>query len=207
MKPRSLRPALVLIFLVMALCQGQNVRASGSGPEQAPAVAPTQIAIPSISLVAPVVPVGYKLAGKRLTWQTAEDAVGWHRSSAMPGSPGNTVMSGHNATRGSGVFRDLRKVVVGDAITVTVNGVERHYVVTDRVIYRHLFVSEKRRVENAAWLGEFGDERLTLITCHPSYTNTHRLVIVAHPVDPPSPGENEPDGCEGGALRCPKAGR
>lgn len=207
MKPRLLRPALVLILLALTLGQGQRVRASGSGPEQAPAVGPTQIAIPSISLAAPIVPVGYKLAGGSLTWQTAEDAVGWHRSSAMPGSPGNTVLSGHNATRGSGVFRDLRNVVVGDAITVTVNGVERHYIVTDRVIYRHLFVSEKRRAENAAWLGEFGDQRLTLITCHPSYTNTHRLVIVAHPVDPPSIGDNEPNGCEGGSLRCPIAGR
>ncbi len=181
--------ALALIALVSGL--GQTVRASGGGPEQAPASGPTQITIPSIDLVAEVVPVGYQLVKGDLVWQTVDDAVGWHRSSAMPGSPGNAVMSGHNATRGSGVFRNLHKVSVDDTITVTVNGSERTYVVTERVVLRHLFASEKRRAENATWLGYFGDERLTLITCYPRYTNTHRLVVVAHPADPLESSEAE----------------
>ena len=103
----------------------------------------------------------------------------------MPGSPGNTVMSGHNATRSSGVFRDLYKVKVGAAITVTANGAEHHYVVTDSIILPFSFVTEAVAAMVAAWLGQFGDERLTLITCYPWYTNTHRLIVVAHPVDSP----------------------
>jgi sortase A len=129
------------------------------------------------------VPVAYQLDGQSAVWQTVDDAVGWHRSSAMPGSPGNAVMSGHNATRGSGVFRNLHKVKLGDRITVTVNGQELDYVVTDRVTFPQLFASEYRRARNATWLGHFGDQRLTLVTCYPWYTSTHRLVVVAHPVD------------------------
>ncbi len=183
------------------------MRASEGGLGHVRDSGPMEITIPAIGLRSVVTPVGFQFSNWKLEWETVDDAVGWHRSSAMPGSPGNTVMSGHNATRGAGVFRDLRKVAKGDAITVTVNGVERNYVVTGRVIYRHLLASEKQRLKNAAWLGEFGDERLTLITCHPWYTNTHRLVIVAHPVAPPFTRDNEPTGCEGGALRCPAAGR
>ena len=189
MRLRILAPAFVLVLMALSLGHIQIVRAANDSLERPPASGsgPTWITIPSINLVAEIEPVGYQLTGKSVGWQTAENAVGWQRSSAMPGSPGNTVMSGHNATLGSGVFRNLRKVRKGDTITVTVNGRKINYVVTDRVIFRHLFVSEKRRAENATWLGSFGDERLTLITCYPWYTNTHRLVIVAHPIEPTAP--------------------
>jgi sortase A len=92
-------------------------------------------------------------------------------------------MSGHNATRGSGVFRELYKVKPGAAITVTANGAEHEYVVTERIILPYLFASKFRRADITALLGQFGDERLTLITCYPWFTNTHRLILVAHPVD------------------------
>jgi sortase A len=182
MRVPTLRSALALVLLALALCLGQPGRAFGGSPEQAPDSGPSQIAIPAIDLVAEVVPVGYQLSKQTLGWQTAEDAVAWHRSSAMPGSPGNAVMSGHNATRGSGVFRKLHKVELGDRITVTVNGQELDYVVTERVTFPQVFASEYRRARNAAWLGHFGDQRLTLVTCYPWWTNTHRLVVVAHPV-------------------------
>jgi sortase A len=183
MRPPTLRSALALVLLAAALCFGQPGRAFGGSPEQAPAAGPTEIAIPSIKLVADVVPVAYQLDGQSAVWQTVDAAVGWHRSSAMPGSPGNAVMSGHNRTRGSGVFRNLHKVKLGDRITVTVDGQKLDYEVTERVTFPQLFASEYRRARNAAWLGHFGDQRLTLVTCYPWYTNTHRLVVVAHPVD------------------------
>ena len=139
--------------------------------------------IPAIDLDEPVEPISYSLSNRRISWQTADDAVGWHSSSAMPGYPGNVVMSGHNATRGTKVFRYLDKVKLGDTITVTVDGQELDYIVTERKIFLEMFVSEQRRQENARWLGQFGDERLTLVTCYPRFTNTHRLIVVAHPAD------------------------
>jgi LPXTG-site transpeptidase (sortase) family protein len=57
--------------------------------------------------------------------------------------------------------------------------------VTDRIILPYVFASEYRRAQITDLLGQFGDERLTLITCYPWYSNTHRLIVVAHPIDPP----------------------
>ncbi len=187
MRRHTLLPALALVLLAMALCLGQPARAQSGGPGQVPASTsgPTRITIPSIKVDSAVEPVGYQLTDQSLGWQTPENAVGWHRSSAVPGSPGNIVLSGHNATRGSRVFRDLYKIKAGAAITVTSGGIEHKYVVTDIVILPYAFASEYRRAQIAALLGQHGDERLTLITCHPWFTNTHRLIVVAHPLDPP----------------------
>jgi LPXTG-site transpeptidase (sortase) family protein len=43
--------------------------------------------------------------------------------------------------------------------------------------------SSKTRMENASWIGESNDERLTLVTCWPYESNTHRLIVVARPVN------------------------
>jgi sortase A len=189
MRLRTLLPALAPVLLALVLCLGQPARALGGRQEQATPSnsGPTLLAIPSIELSAEVVPVGYQLTdgSQSLGWQTAENAVGWHHSSAVPGSPGNVVMAGHNGTLGGRVFRNLHKVKVGAAITVSANEMEYEYVVTDRIILPYVFASEYRRAQITDLLGQFGDERLTLITCYPWYSNTHRLIVVAHPIDPP----------------------
>jgi sortase A len=187
MRLRTLLPALAPVLLALVLCLGQPARALGGGQEQTPASnpGPTLLAIPSIKLSAEVEPVGYQLTDQSLGWQTAKNAVGWHRSSAMPGSPGNVVMAGHNGTLGGRVFRNLHKVKVGAAITVIANEMEHQYVVTDRIVLPYVFASEYQRAQIADLLGQFGDERLTLITCSPWYSNSHRLIVVAHPIDPP----------------------
>ncbi len=38
------------------------------------------------------------------------------------------------------------------------------------------------RLKNAQWMQPTPDERLTLISCWPYWTNTHRVIIVARPV-------------------------
>lgn len=185
MTMRPLLLGLLLALLALVAHPGQAARAADEEPGETPASAPTMLAIPAIGLASEVVPVGYEWRKGKLDWETAENAVGWYRTSAMPGHPGNAVMSGHNASLGSGVFRNLHKVQVGDTVTVSVNQRERAYVVTERVIMPDLWATKERRAANAAWLGQFGDERLTLMTCYPWYTNTHRLVLVAYPVYPP----------------------
>ena len=181
------RSSLVFVALVLAVLLGHG-QPGAAAPATPAANGPTRIEIPSIDLDAPVEPVAYNLTNRRIAWQTADAAVGWHSSSAMPGYPGNTVMSGHNATRGTKVFRNLDKVKIGDTIAVTVDGKQVDYIVTDRIIFLEMFVTDKRRAENARWLGQFGDERLTLVTCYPRFTNTHRLLVIAHPA-----GEVDPD--------------
>ncbi len=38
------------------------------------------------------------------------------------------------------------------------------------------------RKANAEWIAPTTNERLTLVTCWPKRSNTHRLIIVAEPV-------------------------
>jgi LPXTG-site transpeptidase (sortase) family protein len=80
------------------------------------------------------------------------------------------------------VFRNLRKVRVGDKLTIYVGEQAFEYKVTQRKILREAFQTRKKRLANARWIGEFPDERVTIVTCHPYWTNTHRLVLVAKPI-------------------------
>jgi sortase A len=49
---------------------------------------------------------------------------------------------------------------------------------------------EARR-QNARWMNPTEDERLTMITCWPYTSNTHRLIVVAKPVPPLTPQDFE----------------
>ncbi len=40
----------------------------------------------------------------------------------------------------------------------------------------------EERLENNRWIGNFDDERLTLVTCWPYTSNTHRVILVARPL-------------------------
>lgn len=73
----------------------------------------------------------------------------------LPGRRGNAVIGGHRDTH----FRFLKDVEKGERITIeSVDGAEAEYVVTGARVVDH------REVEIQ---GDFGDDRLTLITCYP----------------------------------------
>lgn len=141
-----------------------------------------RMVIPSIGVDSPVEAVGYRQRGNELEWETSGSAVAWHKGTAAPGEVGNAVFSGHNASRGSGVFRSLYRVTVGDRLTIYVGERAFEYEVTERHILRELMAGDRLRRQNAVWAGPFPDERITLVTCHPTWTNTHRLVVVAKPI-------------------------
>lgn len=147
---------------------------------------PTRLTIASIGVDSPVEAVSFRERNGVLEWGTSDWAVGWNIGSAAPGQAGNLVLSGHNASRNNGVFKDLHRVVVGERVTVYAGDRAYDYIITERHILPELLTSAARRRANAAWAGPFPDERLTLITCHPTWSNTHRLVLVAKPVAPAS---------------------
>lgn len=95
---------------------------------------------------------------------------------ALPGQPGNSVVSGHRTTYGAPFFR-LDEVVVGDEITMeTATGSHRYEV-------REILIVEPTAVEvteprDGAWL--------TLTTCTPVYSAAQRLVIHAELVEGPN---------------------
>ena len=102
----------------------------------------------------------------------------------MLGLPGNTVLNGHHNAYGK-VFKDLVTLEIGDAINIFSGSQEFHYLVVAKMLLPERFAPLSKRLENARWIEPSTDERITLITCWPADSNTHRVVIVAIPVDSP----------------------
>jgi LPXTG-site transpeptidase (sortase) family protein len=153
-----------------------------------PAVAllPERIVIPAIQLDAPVLPAGYQLV--LMDGQTFQQwdaptvyAAGWQQTSAMLGVPGNTVLYGHHNIYGM-VFSRLVDLSEGALIQVFSGGTVFNYEVRNKMILPELGEPLFVRIDNARWQLPTTDERLTLVTCWPEWTNTHRLIIVARPV-------------------------
>jgi sortase A len=176
--------AIALLALALAVSASQATPvAADSGLYGGRVHPPTRLVIPEIGVDTPIEPVGLVETRRGFEWETLPDVVGWHNLSSVPGIPGNTVLSGHNYTRGGRVFKDLWKLEVGDRFTVYVGDQPYQYQVAERVVFRELLVSKIHRAKNAAWIGPFPDERVTLFTCHPTWANTHRLVVVGKPVE------------------------
>jgi LPXTG-site transpeptidase (sortase) family protein len=168
---------LVLALLVVLVASGLAPQAMAREGQP-----PTRLVIPAIKLNAAVEVATVLITPDGPVWDVPQDAAGWHVSSTLPGETGNLVLSGHHNTGGR-VFRNLHDVVAGDLVYV-VAGQEIHvYVVTERVILREDGVSPEQRQANAQWIRATQDERLTLVTCYPWWTNTHRLIVVATPLE------------------------
>ena len=94
---------------------------------------------------------------------------------------GNIVLSGHNNIQGA-VFRKLYELQPGDIAKVWAGGQEFDYQVEEVMILEETNAPLEQRQENARWIAPFDDERLTLVSCWPETSNTHRVVVVAKPV-------------------------
>ena len=137
--------------------------------------------IPTIGLDALVVPVGWTVTDEDAAWDSADHAAGWHEGSAYPAHVGNVVVSGHHNIKGK-VFRYLVDLEPDDEVFLYVGDTAFHYIVTEKHIFEEKGKPEEVRRANAQWIAPTEDERLTLVTCWPYTSNTHRLIIVAKPV-------------------------
>ncbi len=113
-------------------------------------------------------------------WQVADHAVGWHKTTASLGQPGNTVMAGHHNVNGE-VFKDLVNVEVGDKVVTYANGQAYEYTIELKTIVKEKGETVEVRRRNAKWISPTDDERLTFVTCWPYTNNTHRVIVVAKP--------------------------
>jgi LPXTG-site transpeptidase (sortase) family protein len=144
---------------------------------------PDRIVIEKIALDAPV-----KLATEDKVTIASEEylqylapdefAAGWHPNSAPLGAIGNTVINGHHNVHGK-VFGRLVELVPGDRITVFSGTTSYTFQVANVLILPERDADLAARLENARWIEPSQDIRLTLVTCWPEYSNTHRLIIVA----------------------------
>ena len=102
------------------------------------------------------------------TLNKLEYGPGYILGTSLPGSGGNFAIAGHRTTYGA-PFGNLDKTEVGDTILFQTNTNQYEYLITEVKI-----VSP----EDTYVLGNFGDDRITLSTCHPKFSARQRLIVV-----------------------------
>ena len=143
---------------------------------------PTRIIIPAIHLDAPIETVGWSQLTGSSVWDIPNHfAAGWLTTSAPLGQSGNTVLDGHHNIADE-VFRYLVNLKPGDLIDVYSHDQLFSYEVAAMHILPDRDEPIEVRRQNAQWIQPTLDERLTLVTCWPYTSNTHRLILVARPI-------------------------
>lgn len=82
---------------------------------------PTRVVVPSAGIDAPIAEVSVVVDNGQTVWETAWHAVGHHIDSALPGQPGNVVLTGHVSVadrHNLAAFAHLDSVKAGDVIQV-----------------------------------------------------------------------------------------
>lgn len=122
---------------------------------------------------------------------TLESGPGHFPQTPLPGQPGNAAIAGHRATFDA-PFNLLDELVPGDEVTVTtVQGTFRYEVLpqdpasagrTGDPIGHYLVAPTAVEI-----LDDKGDDRITLMGCHPRYGSTQRIVVEARLVGTAAP--------------------
>ncbi len=146
---------------------------------------PERIWIDKLKIAARVQPVG---PGKRVgllavEWSAPNNRnVGWHDYSGRLGQGKNIVLNGHNNIHGA-VFRKLYTLKPGDEIRLGAGDRQVTYRVEEVKILREKGQPLEVRTANAQYIQAMDDDRLTLVSCWPETNNTHRVIVIARPVE------------------------
>lgn len=158
----------------LASVPGPAVTLSPISTSPQPAV-PVRLAIPSIAVRAPVLPVD-KLDDGSQGVPHSFDEVGWYAGGSMPGQPGNAVMTGHTWSRGDGVFDRLPQLVEGDIITVVTEKGKQDYRVSSVGSFEQVdfgrFAADIYRTDGASGL--------VLMTCGNWNGSVHTATTVVY---------------------------
>jgi len=188
--PNAFRPPLQVEATLppaSALTTGEpNTSVNETGLLQSSGKIPDRLKIDSINLDVPILPEHYKEIYQNdqvfIQWRVPfRRASGWHDTTALLGDVGNTVLNGHHNAYGE-VFKDLVELKEGDLIEVYSGDSKYVYKVNTILLLPEKYQSMEERIENASWIMPTTDERVTLVTCWPPESNTHRLIVVAFPV-------------------------
>ena len=167
------------------------------------ASAPVRLVIPDLKMDVPVVEMGWRVVqtagGPRSDWVIPKNEAGHHINSALLGDEGNLVISGHNNIYGE-VFKPISFVWDNDTAIQVDNFTDRSDLLTGRTIelfdaagqefkytisafYRlkDTGVPLQQRIANGRFMEPTDQAQVTIITCWPPTSNTHRLVLVAVP--------------------------
>ena len=146
---------------------------------------PVRVVIPGIDVNSAVHQIGVSISGDPLdpsvTWSGLGAGVGHDQSSVNPGESGNIILFGHNNYAGQ-VFYRLSELIAGDEVYVYTLDQEFSYVVQEVDIVLVVGAAEQDKRAHAFYLGPKPEETLTLVSCWPYSTYTHRVYVVAKPI-------------------------
>jgi hypothetical protein len=133
---------------------------------------PTHLSIPAIDLSVPLSVLGLNADGT-VSVPTDFNEPGWYRFDASPGQIGTAVILGHiDSYLGPAVFFDLRDLVPGDRIIVTLaDGRVARFVVIGKATYL------KARFPAALVYGPRSYSALQLVTCGGNFDYTTRSYL------------------------------
>jgi len=164
-----------------------------------PVAPPTPASADSIPVPAEGAPIGvisiprigadfYMVEGTDLRW--LKEGPGHFAGTPMPGQAGNAAIAGHRTTY-KAPFNRIDELEPGDKISVlTLQGTFTYEVLPQAPsdpggpALGHRIVSPKA----IEILDNKGDNRLTLMACHPKYSASERIVVEAKLVGNPAPG-------------------
>ncbi len=137
-------------------------------PETVPPIEPVPDGEATARIVIPEIGVD-KIVVEGVSLRVLKKGPGHFPETPLPGQEGNAAIAGHRTTYGA-PFNRIDELEPGDEITVeTVQG-EFRYLVSEQLIVSPTQVDV---------LEDKGDDRLTLIACHPKYSARQRIVVVA----------------------------
>ncbi len=134
----------------------------------------------------------YIVEGTALRW--LEEGPGHFEGTPLPGQPGNSAIAGHRTTY-KAPFNRVDELQPGAHITVTTLQGEFTYEVLPQPVadgeppVGHYIVGPGA----VEILDDKGDNRLTLMACHPKYSAAQRIIVEAELITPPAPPTPRPD--------------
>lgn len=172
-------------------------------PTPVPFGPPVRILFPQLNIEAGVSHMAWttvknKDGSQNSEWLVPENTAGWAVNSAKLGENGNIVIAGHNNIYGQ-VFRNISlawpqngKPEAGNPAVYTsdilngrviqlysANGKRFDYQITAFYRVQDNGISLSQIQQNADYMQATPDPQLTLITCWPPWSNTHRLIVRA----------------------------
>ena len=164
---------------------------------------PVRLVIPDLKMDVPVVEMGWRVVqtadGPRSDWVIPKNEAGHHINSALLGDADNVVISGHNNIFGEvfkpisfawdnasrvqvDSFTDRSDLLNGRTIELfDAAGQEFKYTIAAFYRLKDTGVTTEQRIANGRFMEPTDQAQVTIITCWPPTSNTHRLVVVAVP--------------------------
>jgi LPXTG-site transpeptidase (sortase) family protein len=149
-----------------------------------------QISIPALNVEGRVVPVGWRVnysdnfQSGEFEWDSPDSNVGWIITSALPDETGNIILYGHNNLYGK-IFENLADLSEGDRVYLQTGNQSWEYKVRNILLLPVIGASREQLNKYQKYLQPTQDARVTLISCWPPISNTHRVVVIGQRVSNP----------------------